>query len=428
MESGTRARLVMSPEVAELRKRYVTKKKADLLEQTIGDKRLPKNNTKFNFAGIMAASLPLIILTGLQVYQEMQEHGYSFEHFYQTHFGSGVSSTTHKRPDQLKEWGGKVLPNGYKGDGIHRRLRLNKNEYLKLYDAKWPVMVTGVVKHWRAMNWSAEFLYSYYGQEKVTVKRVRGKSKTANEVIVKLEKFYKSRDNVSTERWALTEDSTFFYRNPELTMDIGKFEYIQENLFGRFPEHLQPWEEQLQWGTAFSKSTLQMDPYNRTSLHFVLSGKKEWKLYSPGHDAYLYASARPTPDMPLRVLRYTSPIDAFSPDYSRYGLFRNAVAMDVMQGAGELLIIPAGWYYQGRNAEDTLAVCVGLMTENNHDTVLEEILKEGHVEEVHLPENYEAYAPEEKVDLVMSLMPPQVIEAAKLIRKEALRRVSRSRR
>lgn len=73
-----------------------------------------------------------------QVYQEMQTHGYSFNSFYETHFGSG-KSTEHfqKVSNPLKEWGAKVLPNGYSGNGIHRRQKLSRNEYLQLYDAKW---------------------------------------------------------------------------------------------------------------------------------------------------------------------------------------------------------------------------------------------------------------------------------------------------
>lgn len=43
---------------------------------------------------------------------------------------------------------------------------------------------------------------------------------------------------------------------------------------------------------------------------------------------------------------FCSPIDAFNPDYKQYPKFRRAQAISFTQQAGDLLIIPTGWFHQ----------------------------------------------------------------------------------
>ena len=41
-----------------------------------------------------------------------------------------------------------------------------------------------------------------------------------------------------------------------------------------------------------------------------------------------------------------SPIDAMAPDFVHFPLFRDAIAMEFDQQAGEMLFIPPGWFHQ----------------------------------------------------------------------------------
>lgn len=41
-----------------------------------------------------------------------------------------------------------------------------------------------------------------------------------------------------------------------------------------------------------------------------------------------------------------SPMDAYNPDYKQYPKFQQARAISFTQEAGELLIIPTGWFHQ----------------------------------------------------------------------------------
>ena len=49
---------------------------------------------------------------------------------------------------------------------------------------------------------------------------------------------------------------------------------------------------------------------------------------------------------PLCDLYIFSPIDTYVPDYNQYPEFRQARAISFTQEAGEILIIPTGWFHQ----------------------------------------------------------------------------------
>lgn len=66
--------------------------------------------------------------------------------------------------------------------------------------------------------------------------------------------------------------STIMIVNPFLQ------EYLEEDFFHLFPPSIQPWDAMLLWGTAFSRSSLHIDPYNWTGTNAVLNGRKRWKV------------------------------------------------------------------------------------------------------------------------------------------------------
>ena len=45
---------------------------------------------------------------------------------------------------------------------------------------------------------------------------------------------------------------------------------------------------------------------------------------------------------------FSSPVDAYNPDYKQYPKFRKAKAISFTQEAGDLFIIPTGWFHQVR--------------------------------------------------------------------------------
>nr|KAG5688492.1 hypothetical protein BaRGS_007136 [Batillaria attramentaria] len=78
-------------------------------------------------------------------------------------------------------------------------------------------------------------------------------------------------------------------------------------------------------------------------------------------------------------------------------MFQSAKYIEVEQKAGELLIIPTGWYHQAYNTEETLAISGQVMNRNNYRFVLEEILKAGNLRRKQLPEGFHNLLPPDQV-------------------------------
>jgi len=54
--------------------------------------------------------------------------------------------------------------------------------------------------------------------------------------------------------------------------------YWDDDLFQMFPSEVRPWDCMLLWGTAFSRSSMHIDPYNWTGTNAVLRGHKHWTV------------------------------------------------------------------------------------------------------------------------------------------------------
>jgi hypothetical protein len=147
--------------------------------------------------------------------------------------------------------------------------------------------------------------------------------------------------------------------------------FLEEDFFQLFPEAVRPWDAMLLWGTAFSRSSLHVDPYNWTGTNAVISGRKRWKMFPPGQDHLLSVNQNQMSGFPLNCFKYNSPLDAFDPsDWER---LREATSFEFDQLPGELLIIPPGWFHQAFNVEETLAVSGQIMNRNNYRVILEEV-------------------------------------------------------
>jgi len=78
----------------------------------------------------------------------------------------------------------------------------------------------------------------------------------------------------------------------------------------------------------------------------------------------------------LIVLPVCSAVDTFdSKSIEQFPLINKASYLEVDQLAGELMIIPTGWFHQVFNCEETIAVSGQMTNVNNYRVVLEEILK-----------------------------------------------------
>eukprot|EP00112_Aurelia_sp_Birch-Aquarium-sp1_P021796 Seg5950.2 transcript_id=Seg5950.2/GoldUCD/mRNA.D3Y31 product="F-box protein" protein_id=Seg5950.2/GoldUCD/D3Y31 len=302
--------------------------------------------------------------------------------------------------------------------GIERRSNLSLEEFIKLYDAKWPVLVTDAMKNWPALRkWNKNFFMINYGNEAVSFKGVQGKIRQG--LATKFGLFLQHVHESSPNQWSYAEDEVFLVRNPELREDIKTPIYLEEDFFQLLPQEIRPWNAMILWGTAYSRSTLHIDPYNWTGTNAVLKGRKLWKLYPPGQDHLLYGT-RKLSGFPLECPKYQSPVDTFDVNKKKFPLFKKAKAIEFAQLPGEMLFIPTGWFHQAYNAEETLAISSQVWNSQNNWQVMEEIVKGENVKPEDLPSNFDSLSPREQAETLISLFPNKIIENGRRVNRDVM--------
>ncbi|KAK6175422.1 hypothetical protein SNE40_013889 [Patella caerulea] len=309
--------------------------------------------------------------------------------------------------------------------GIDRRSELTLQEFWDVYDAKWPVVLTTVMDDWPARKWSTELFNKTYGEQRIVMKAVQGTLKNARGLALPLHLFIQHLNDSSPTSWTYLEDELFLQQRPELYKQVPRNLYTEEDFFPLFPKEVQPWDCMLLWGTAYSRSSLHIDPYNWTGTNAVLKGHKKWKLFPPGQDDLLYVPQDGACGFPLDCFKYNSPVDAFEPDHEQYPKFKQAMYLELDQFPGEFLIIPTGWFHQAYNAEETMAVSGQFMNRNNYLIIMEEILKAGSIKRQRLPAYFHSLLPPDQVKYLMSLLPKSVLRKGKKLTEDIIQQVER---
>jgi len=198
--------------------------------------------------------------------------------------------------------------------------------------------------------------------------------------------------------------------------------YAKDDLFDRFPDSVRPSNVTLQWGSPYSRSPLRVHTYNWTSTDMLFHGRKFWKLFPPEQDKYLYPDqGGMLSGLALQCRLYTSPVDAFMPDYTRYPLFEKARPYVAEQRAGEVLITPPGWYMQSFYPEESFGLSGQILNERNVDIVLTEIMKiREQVSWNRLPFNLESLPAAEQVSAVLANLHESVYWRANVTRTALL--------
>ncbi|CAC5356924.1 JMJD6 [Mytilus coruscus] len=265
---------------------------------------------------------------------------------------------------------------------VEKRSRLSLDEFWDIYDGKWPVIITDVVDKWPAINWTKRFFLQNYAEEKVMVKAVVNSKPAA--VAVDMDTFISELDTSGPNGWTYLEDELFIVTRPELKKDIGPNVYSEENFFNLFPDEVRPWDF---YTWTLTTGLLQM-------LYCMDT--------SPG-----------------------CPIDAFEPDSIKYPNFDKAQYLEVTVSAGEMLIIPTGWYHQAFNEEETLAISSQVMNRNNYLAVLEEIIKGGNINRKKLPAYFNTLLPPDQVKLFLSLLHKKILKKGKEVTEGVLKDMHR---
>jgi histone arginine demethylase JMJD6 len=324
------------------------------------------------------------------------------------------------RRKAMEKWG-----YNYAMNGIDRRHNLSLEEFYEVYDGKWPVLITDCVPNWPAFKkWTVDFFTKKYGEEIVSMAATStGRLENIETFALPLSLFLGHVGDSSPRTWTYLQDELFLPYRTTLANDIGTCEYLKEDFFQLFPKDIRPWWSFLLWGTAYSRSTLHIDPYNWTGTNAVLYGAKRWKMIPPGQDHLLYVKPNQSSNFPLNCPKYNSPTDTYDQkSLHAYPLSQEARAIEFVQQPGEILIIPTGWWHQAFNEVPTLAVSGQLMNRNNYRIAMEEIFKKNSLPRGPYPADILQWEPEEQVKYLLKDLPEDVLrkgrESTKFIQSQ----------
>lgn len=311
----------------------------------------------------------------------------------------------------------------YNITGIDRRSGLSLQEFIDVYDGKWPVLVTDILPKWRASKWTKELFNKHYGPSRVTMKTMNGG--TTEGLALPIEMYAKHAHEASPTQWTYVQDELFINTRPYLKKDIGSWKYLNDDFYELFHKDIRPWNAMLLWGSPYSRSTLHIDPYNWTGTNAVISGRKMWKLYPPGQDHLLYVISKKNSGFPLNCKKYNSPIDTFNPNLKKYPRFKEARVIEFEQQPGEILFIPTGWFHQAYNPVETIAISSQVMNSQNYRVVLEEIFKgnKKHIPRKGWQPGFDELSPKEQVEEVLSKVPQSIIKKGKEVTRDMLRQL-----
>ncbi|MGH8127504.1 MAG: cupin-like domain-containing protein [Gammaproteobacteria bacterium] len=88
-----------------------------------------------------------------------------------------------------------------------------------------------------------------------------------------------------------------------------------------------------------------------------LYGTKEYVLYPPGQDQYLYVK----PDEPAE----SEVVNAYNPDFERYPLLRKAKSVRVTLMAGDVMFMPCHWWHVTRTHGGSISFNFDQLAEDN---------------------------------------------------------------
>jgi hypothetical protein len=207
-----------------------------------------------------------------------------------------------------------------------------------------PVILTGALDEWPAASrWSAEYLMSACGSRSVrVVSSDNGRFDYADGRAVE------SAERSFAEAVSLIgEPGPNFYYIQQLAIDQNVPELLSDI---RIPPCIDQGqiEANLWFGTAGNISPLHFDWSN--NLLCQLTGRKIITVFDPVQSDLLYPHPLTAP-MP-----HVSRVDIEHPDYAAYPLFAEASGFQDVLSAGEVLLLPAGWWHDVRSVEVSISV------------------------------------------------------------------------
>lgn len=220
-----------------------------------------------------------------------------------------------------------------------------------------PCVITDVVPTWPAMaKWHPDTLMDSYCETLIKINEYNDDDlrikMTMRDFLIYM------RENQDA-RPLYVFDSSFQRRAPTLLTDYGIPQYFWEDLFAALDDEHRPAFRWFLFGSARTGSPFHQDPNGTSAWNAVTHGHKRWALYPP----YLHAppGAYPNGHNPNSLKWWT----LIYPQ-----LPQELKPIEFVQGPGDLIFIPSGWWHAVLNLDETLSVTQNFVNLENLDAVV----------------------------------------------------------
>jgi histone arginine demethylase JMJD6 len=248
---------------------------------------------------------------------------------------------------------------------IDRRSDLTYREFLNEYIIpNKPVIMVNSAKDWKAHQFfSPEFFKKDFPGKLATIK---GKQYSMSEYIDMM--LASTEANPAPYPWKLDIERKF----PELLEYLQPpFEVMKKNRLKSpfFSERFIPQASTLEiffGGVSSWFPYIHYDLYGLYAIVTQVYGRKEFILYAPGQEEYLYVD----PENPwMSTIK-----EYYKPDYEKYPLFRKAQGTSVVVAPGETVYVPKGWWHTARSVEPSISIAQDLLGPYNWDVFSKDVV------------------------------------------------------
>jgi len=260
---------------------------------------------------------------------------------------------------------------------VERRANLSYAEFERAYlYANKPVVITDALRDWKAISrWSPEFFKTEFGsmkfsiEEKKTNYPANGQTAATEYTMAGfIDRVVSSTDDDPAPYF---RNQIFYERFPSLNADIEPLpsyflpNWLPESFLVPRVQSVFNRGSQIEIYIGGKGGTFPVLHYDGLASHAFLMqiyGRKEFILYSPDQEQYLY----PSPER--ENLSLVNSVE--NPDLVKYPRFAKAVATKFVLEPGELLFIPSHWWHTTKMLTACISVSVNTVNESNWPAVI----------------------------------------------------------